>query len=178
MPLVVQELRAAGIALSKVRLWSAHYGLGEHICGPSTCAEGKRLGVAMDGTQWTDSASGANHSLIDASLLLSSFFKTTAPAPGPGPVQWTEFDMSQMQVLKKGSKDVPGGGFFWVVRLQDLVRRSGVLLNLPAAGDVDSDGNFGSVTDKGVRAVQEHYGIGVDGIAGQNTWSVLLTGTV
>jgi hypothetical protein len=54
-----------------VRLWSAHYGAGEHICGPSTCG---LVSVNMDGTQWTDTASGTNGTQIDASLLTADFF--------------------------------------------------------------------------------------------------------
>jgi hypothetical protein len=56
---------------ASVRLWSAHYGAGEHICGPSTCG---LVSVNMDGTQWTDTASGTNGSQIDASVLNAAFF--------------------------------------------------------------------------------------------------------
>jgi hypothetical protein len=65
-------LEQAGIARANVRLLSAHYGAGKHICGPSTCAY---PGVPpCDGTQWTDVAPGANGSLIDESLLEDDFF--------------------------------------------------------------------------------------------------------
>lgn len=67
MPAVLSELSAAGIPRSQVRLWSAHYGAGAHICGPSTCGHG----TAMDGTQWTDTALGRN---LDQSLLSADFF--------------------------------------------------------------------------------------------------------
>jgi hypothetical protein len=56
---------------SSVRLLSAHYGAGEHICGPSTCG---LVSTGMDGTQWTDAAAGNNGALIDASVLAGNFF--------------------------------------------------------------------------------------------------------
>lgn len=77
MPILLAALQAAGIKRKAVRLWSAHYSAGRHICGPATCAY---PGVpACDGTQWTDSALGLN---LDESLLLGDFF---APRPKPTP---------------------------------------------------------------------------------------------
>jgi len=64
MPAVLAALTAAGITRAQVRLWSAHYGAGKHICG------------GMDGTQWTDQAAGAGNSLIDESVLLDDFFQS------------------------------------------------------------------------------------------------------
>jgi len=58
-----------------VRLWSAHYGFGEHICGPASC---KLVPVEVDGTQWTNSALNRN---LDQSLLLENFFTTSALSP-------------------------------------------------------------------------------------------------
>lgn len=78
---VLVLLSAAGITRAQVRLWSAHYGAGKHICGPDTC---KQVDVGMDGTQWTDQAPGANGSKVDESLLLDSFF-TVPPPPAPPP---------------------------------------------------------------------------------------------
>jgi hypothetical protein len=63
MPSVLAALGGAGIARSEVRLWSAHYGAGKHIC------------TGMDGTQWTDTAAGTGSSLVDESLLLPDFFQ-------------------------------------------------------------------------------------------------------
>ena len=72
---VVPVIRAAGFDRSKVRLWAAHYGDGEHICGPKSCG---LVSIDMDGTQWTDNALGRD---LDASLLLGTFF--------PLPASWT-----------------------------------------------------------------------------------------
>ena len=53
------------------RLWTAHYGLGAHICGPKTCGE---LPTDADGTQWTDAYPGVGGALIDMSALADDFF--------------------------------------------------------------------------------------------------------
>ncbi len=77
MGAVLAVLAAAKISRSSVRLLSAHYGAGEHICGPETC---RLVWIPMDGTQWTDSAPGTGGSQIDASVLADNFFGTPAPA--------------------------------------------------------------------------------------------------
>ncbi len=74
MDALVSALGGAGISRAEVRLWSAHYGQGKHMCGPSTCG---LTGHACDGTQWTDAALGRS---LDESVLLSDFFSLSAPA--------------------------------------------------------------------------------------------------
>jgi hypothetical protein len=74
MDTLVTALGGAGISRAAVRLWSAHYGQGKHICGPGTCGLTRH---ACDGTQWTDSALGRN---LDESILRSNFFSPSAPA--------------------------------------------------------------------------------------------------
>ncbi len=69
---ITQVLDQAKIARDQVRLWSAHYGLGEHICGPASCGA---ISAEVDGTQWTSSALGRN---LDQSLLQQNFFDTDA----------------------------------------------------------------------------------------------------
>lgn len=69
---IMPVLSQAGIARSQVRLWSAHYGVGQHICGPATC---KAISFEVDGTQWTNNALGRN---LDESLLQGNFFGTNA----------------------------------------------------------------------------------------------------
>lgn len=71
MASIVALLRGAGINRSQVRLWSAHYGHGKHICSPGSCGY-----PAVDGTQWTDTAAGENGSRVDESLLAADFFDT------------------------------------------------------------------------------------------------------
>lgn len=162
---VMPALSSFGISFSQVRLWSAHYGAGEHICGPATC---KQVPRDMDGTQWTDCAQGK---ILDQSLILGTFFGGAAPAP---PGQWTEYDMAKLAVLRLGDKDQPGE-FFSVHRLQALLREAGKVLSIPAAV-VEDDGDFGPLTAAAVDAIQAHYQLSRDGIVGSQTWGVLLTG--
>jgi len=68
---ILPLLGPAGIDRVNVRLWTAHYGAGEHICGPSSCG---LLTIAADGTQWTSSAKGL---VLDQSLLADDFFSTS-----------------------------------------------------------------------------------------------------
>lgn len=65
---LVHILAMAGYTGDDVRIWSAHYGAGEHICGPTTC---KQTMIDCDGTQWTDMSHGIN---LDQSLLNDDFF--------------------------------------------------------------------------------------------------------
>ena len=67
---ILPVLSAARISRSAVRLWSAHYGAGEHICGPGSCGA---MSENADGTQWTPTAGGL---VLDQSLLLENFFTT------------------------------------------------------------------------------------------------------
>lgn len=65
-----QTLAAAGIARDAFLLWSAHYTLKPHICGPG-CGFGN---VTADATQWTDRAHELN---LDESLCSDAFFGIT-----------------------------------------------------------------------------------------------------
>jgi hypothetical protein len=65
---VIDRLASAGIARTAVRLWIAHYGIGQHLCGPS-CGYGA---FGADATQWTSRYGGRN---LDASVVPDySFF--------------------------------------------------------------------------------------------------------
>lgn len=66
---LVALLKAAGVDRSRVRLWSAHYGRGRHLCGPHTCGEVRSTEV--DGTQYDDRALGRN---LDVSVIRRDFF--------------------------------------------------------------------------------------------------------
>ena len=72
---ILPVLGQAGIGRASTRLWTAHYGLGEHICGPASCGA---LSVNADGTQWTSSARGL---VLDQSLLVADFFTGTTNNP-------------------------------------------------------------------------------------------------
>ncbi len=165
---VIPVITGAPILRSAIRLWTAHYGEGEHICGPGkgTCGQ---LSIGADGTQWTPNALGRT---LDQSRLLDDFFGTSVPSPSQA---YAEVDMAKLPVLKQGDSDKPGQ--FWSVRrLQALVALTGRLNSLPAA-QILADGTFGPATAAGVRAVQAHGGIAQDSVCGAATWSVLLTGS-
>lgn len=67
-------------ARGSYRLWSAHYGAGQHICGPDSC---KLTKTEVDWTQWTDSYNGAS---LDASLLSDDPFGPAPATAAPKPV--------------------------------------------------------------------------------------------
>lgn len=81
---IVARLKAAGIGRDQVRLWSAHYGIGKHICGPNVSGCGF---PAADATQWTDKAAGVGGSQIDETLCGDGFFFVPHPPPPPAPVE-------------------------------------------------------------------------------------------
>jgi hypothetical protein len=61
----------ANIPRTAYKLWTAHYGAGQHICGPSSCG----LEWQADGTQWESLTP------YDQSLLAANFF--AIPVEGP-----------------------------------------------------------------------------------------------
>jgi hypothetical protein len=100
----VASLSQAGVARADVRLLSAHYGAGKHICGPSTC----NLCPAVDGTQWTDAAPGAGGSLIDESVLLDDFFGDTTVALTPADIAAVAKATAQLVWTVDGIVPAPG----------------------------------------------------------------------
>ena len=159
MGAVIDALAARDIAREEVRLVSAHYGEGEHICGPDSC---KATAVEMDGTQWTDAASGRVHSLIDASTLDPDFFEA-------GTESWEVQLVATLEEVKKGSTGK-------AVRIWQ-----GALIanerELGTSGQFRDgvDGSFGDITDEQTRAFQEANHLTVDGEVGQQTWTAALT---
>lgn len=147
---VLPVLVSAGIARARTRLWTAHYGLGEHVCGPGSC---KALRIPADGTQWTSSAMGR---VLDQSLLLGDFFGTPAP---PTTVNWTEHLMQQFPELRQGAT----GTFVRTAQFQLGERGHKVTV----------DGSFGAVTLAALKACQASARVAQDGVIGPVTWSAL-----
>lgn len=145
------------IARDEVRLLSAHWNAGPHICGPATCKY-PGLTRAMDGTQHTNKAAGIGGSKIDSSLLADDFF---GAAPKPTPVtNWQEIMMSKLPVVREGARGAD------VRTVQGLCIARGHTIKV--------DGIFGPVTASAVRQIQATAKIAVDGIVGPQTWPVLM----
>lgn len=150
---VLQALASLGIPRAAVRLLSAHYGSGPHICGPDSC---KLIDVEMDGTQWTDSfevkISDDDIVNVDMSMLADDFF---------GPAQSeTERLVTELGTVREGMTGAA------VKTVQGLcVARS---------HPTTVDGVFGPETTAAVRAIQVGGKIAIDGIVGPQTWPVLL----
>lgn len=115
MAAVLGQMAAENLGRSAVRLLSAHYGTGQHICAPATCGQ---VSTPMDGTQWTDSAPGVGGTKIDASLLADNFFGTTTTSSNgghvtietPPPGNWE----GEVVVLGKGTD-----GNLWETKTSD-----------------------------------------------------------
>lgn len=152
--LLLPVLAAAGIPRAAVRLWSAHTGVGPHLCGPRSCGA---VPVDVDATQWTWNALGRP---LDQSLLREDFFATV---PGPVPIPtppWEAILLQALPVLMSGTTGQP------VRTVQGLCVARGHAIAV--------DGTFGAATAAAVRAVQAAARLPVDGIVGPETWPALL----
>jgi len=149
---ILARLNGNRISVSRVRLLSAHYGWGPHVCGPDSC---RLISVPMDGTQWTSMFKGLNASDVDMSMLAADFFQTQPDSTE------TEKIMQKLPVVRQGMTGPA------VRRVQGLVMAAGVVLTL--------DGVYGARTVAAVQVVQEaaHLAL-VDGVVGPKTWPVLL----
>lgn len=148
---VIPVIMAARIPRSAIRLWSAHYGAGRHICGPSSCG---LMGIDADGTQFDDRALGRD---LDQSLLAADFFGVPVPDPVPA---WQEAMLNALPVLRKGDS----GPDVRTVQALCVARGHATAV----------DGSFGNATALSVAAVQRSHGLTPDSVVGPLTWPVLL----
>ena len=96
---------------------------------------------------------------------------------GSGPAQnWTETLVNNLPTLQQGAVD-KAGHVFYVHRLQALIACIGQIKSIPSAAALRVDGDFNGATTAALKAVQGSFGLAQDGIAGQKTWSVLVTGS-
>jgi hypothetical protein len=157
MPGVLQQLAARGVDRQEVRLLSAHYGDGPHICGPNSCG---LIDVPMDGTQWTAAfitTTGGRNAVVDMSMLADDFF-------GP-PQSETERLVRELGIVRQGDTGAA------VERVQALCQ-----IYLGTSGP-KRDGVFGLYTKNAVTNVQHTAGFAPadqDGVVGPQTWPVLL----
>lgn len=153
---LISALAAVDIPRNLVRLLSAHYGTGEHICVPDASHAQWDLPSAMDGTQWTNAGAGAGGNPIDISLLNSDFFG------------WTVQMMDELPTVQSGSTGTA------VKTVQGLLIGRGCTLGTTGPRKNGVDGVFGAKTEQGVKAVQSAAGLDPDGVVGQQTWPALL----
>lgn len=159
---LLPAIKAAGIPRSGYRLWSAHYGDGKHICGPSSCG---LLSIFADGTQWTDHDDKLS---VDQSLLIPSFFSGITPPPVLlTPAEMTAI-MTQLPVLTQGASDTKFPHWY--------VHRAQALLNAIWHAGLTVDGEYGPKTASAVRTVQKLSALPQTGTCDAPTWSVLVTG--
>ena len=155
IPAVLTELALVGVGRPQVRVLSAHYGAGQHICGPGTC----KASFQADGTQWTDTYSGVGGALIDMSLLADSFFGATPP-PAAAKLIWPA-----AAVLRYGSTGAAVGA------LQQAFRDSGIY----GVRGITVDEVFGTQTQTAVRNFEAAEHLAVDeGIAGPQVRNTLI----
>lgn len=108
MDACMQALRAGLVTRQEVRLLTAHYGAGQHICGPHSCGA---VSVDMDGTQWRDNAPGVGGALVDESALLANFFGGTMSATGPE--KWDAADKAAFGALINADRDYAAKATLW-----------------------------------------------------------------
>jgi hypothetical protein len=90
---ILPVLSQNGIARSAVRLWTAHYDVGQHICGPDSCGA---LSIDADGTQWTPNAVVNGVALdLDQSLLDENFFTTDSTATTEAELQSGQLNLGK-----------------------------------------------------------------------------------
>ena len=149
---LLPALAAKGVARPDVRLLSAHYGAGPHICGPRSCGE---LGTGADGTQWTDAYMVPGGARVDMSMLADGFFGTVPPLTG------TEKIVAELGIVRQGDT---GDAARTVQGLCVARRTTGLAV----------DGVYGPYTVSAVKFLQSAARVPADGVVGPVTWRVLL----
>jgi hypothetical protein len=160
---LIPAITAAGIPRSGFRLWSAHYGNGEHICGPATCG---LLSFPADGTQWTDHAGALT---CDQSLLNDDFFGGSAVTVTYSPVT---VSLPVLALSPAGQPLMSDTALphFYIRRLQLIL--NGIYGFYKGA----IDGIYGPATAAAVKAVQHQLSLVQDGICGPKTWARVIGG--
>lgn len=167
MPQVLDELGQLGIPRARVRLLSAHYGAGQHICAPATCKY-PDITTPMDGTQWTDVFTGVGANAIDMSVLGDGFFAGTTP------VTTANWEDSLLATISTVAKNSTGQA---VKNWQGLLVARGYDLGATGPRKDGVDGDFGPATDERTREFQTALKVpgGADGVVGEHTWTAALS---
>lgn len=134
-----------------------------------------KMKAAIDKKDYTTAASESKRPQVSAArnkYVYDLFMKAAraagagagaaaAPAAATKPPTRAELTAASKKVLKKGAK----GKEVLVLQRQ---------LNHKAKANLTVDGDFGSKTDKAVRAFQKSKKLTVDGVVGPNTWAALI----
>ena len=92
----------------------------------------------------------------------------------PPAADWTEQAIMALPTLGPSDSD-SGGGTLPVHRIQALVKGIGQWNQLgPATTSLAVDGNYGTATVAGVKAIQKFFKLSQDGITGPDTWRKLI----
>lgn len=86
---------------------------------------------------------------------------------------WTETLVNNLPTLQQGSQD-KAGSVWYVRRLQNMVAGYGRWNGLGKVTAIADDGDFGPTTKAAVEAVQKHAKQTADGVAGRDTWTLLI----
>jgi hypothetical protein len=159
---VLAPMGVLGMTRAQIRILSAHYGMGVHICSPAACG----ATFTADGTQWTDSAAGVGGTLIDLSSLNDDFFGA------PAPVTPVEADVT-LERLENGSTGQPvqnwqgllvahALGFMIATGKGNVMQYAGI------------DGHFGAKTEAATRKFQAEAGLPQTGVVDAATWQKAL----
>ena len=159
VPLTLAILAPLGTGRADIRILTAHYGEGNHICSPAACG----ATFTADGTQWSDSTPGVGGTLIDLSSLDDDFFGA------PAPVTPVEVDVTLTQ-LENGSAGQP------VQNWQGLLVAHGLgSMIATGTGDVMQqagvDGQFGAKTEAATKRFQAEAGLPQTGVVDAATWA-------
>lgn len=138
------------------RLWSAHYTESPHICGPRSCGYGM---YDVDGTQYTSTYKGFD---LDASVLNNNFFG------GTDTQTWEEKMIGTLPEIKLNDSDAHFPHWY--------VHRIQAILNAIYGCNLKVDGIYGVNTQSAIISLQKGAKLSPDGIVGQETWGILVTG--
>jgi lysozyme len=142
-------------------LWLAYYAASP----PASVAPWTAWTFWQDGKTWPGGGDVDYFNGDEAALLAWA---------GGTPGNWTEDLVNALPVLQLGAKDSGAPAGWFVHRLQNMVAGYGRWNGLGTVTAIAEDGVFGLKTKAAVAAVQQHAGNSVDGIAGRDTWTVLI----
>lgn len=156
---IMQSLRAAGIARSHVRIWTAHYTGRSHLCS-ANCGDFGVTGHA-DATQWASPQApgtlphGFAGRNIDLSLTASNFF-----GPPPAPPRFPGRTLRQPPVMTGGDVRT------WQTQMASR------------GWPITPNGSYDADSEHICRQFQREKGIDVTGDVGPATWRAAWTAPV